>query len=347
MKKVLLLSLVAITTLLQADLSNSTQKQDQQSQSTKQNQQKSINQSDTRSLTQNQGSENSINKSLTDTLTNTRSITQSVNKSQTGNWSININPVPYVLMQLRNHGWDRRAFFLTNKDIGTSYSYADADDDEEVIDLNKKAYYEAKASTRGNMQRSQVVKLQEIITLLNYTGAIADKAISYMNKYNNPDSTDIENLAYAALKKAVQEVPAKRVDIQQCSYGGNNDTYTCNNGEYTISLTNSVPTLLKNGVPYYSAERIGFSTPSLTLSFATSTSEAMSKLMQDSQSRAVAQAVRDYTSRLKSQGQSDTASKIESAFVEKALTTNVSNTATATVQAINSGSPTAVLKIFQ
>jgi len=346
MKKVLILSLVAITTLLQADISNNTQKQDQQSEATREQRQKSINQSDTKSLTQNQGSENSINQSLTDTLTSTRSVTQSINKSKTGNWSISINPVPYVLMQLRDNGWDRRAFFLTNKDIGTSYYYAD-NNDEEIIDLNKKAFNEAKASTRGKMKRSQVAKLQEIITLLNYSGAIADRAISHMNKFNNPDATDIENIAFNALKKAIKEVPVKKVDIHQCSYGGNNDTYTCNNGEYTVSLTSSVPTLLKNGVPFYSAERIGFSTPSLTLSFATSTSDAMSKLAQDSQTKAVAQAVREYTSYLKSHGQNDTASRIESAFVEKALTTNVSNTATATVQAINSGSPTAVLKIFQ
>jgi len=343
MKKTIVISMLTLS-VLQADLSNSNQVQDQKSEAQRQQDQKSINKSDSKSITKNRGDESSINKSLTKTLTDTRSITKSINKSKNGSWSINLNPVPYVLMQLREHKWDRRAFFLRNSDIGTDYFY---DDDEDIIDLNKKAFYEAKSATRGGMKRSQVKKLKEIIEVLDYTGAIADSAISHMNDFNHPDATNIKDLSLFALSKAINEIKPKNIDIYQCNYGGNNNIYVCNHGEYTVALGDAgMPSLIKNGVPYYSAERIGFSTPSLTVSFATSTSEAMSKLIQDSESRAVAQMIREYVSHLQSNGQSEVASKIESAFVEKALTLNVSRTATATVAAINSGSPTAVLKVF-
>lgn len=344
MKKILMLGIVA-SSFLFADISNNTQRQEQQSESQRTQEQRGTTQSDTKSIIQNRGDEQSINRSLSKTLSETRSATQSVSKSKNGNWSITLNPVPYILMQLRSSGWDERAFFLRNSDIGTSFYI---DEDEYIIDMNKKAYTEAKASTRGKMEFSQIAKLKEVITLLNYTGAVADQAISHINKFNEPDATNIENMARKALTQALKEVKKQSINIYNCNYGGSNDVYVCNNGEYTLALGQAgVPSLLKNGVPFYSAERIGFSTPSLTLSFATSTSEAMSKLIQDSQTRAVAQAIREYTSHLKSSGQSEVATKIENAFVEKALSTNVSNTASATITAINSGSPTSVLKIFQ
>jgi hypothetical protein len=44
---------------------------------------------------------------------------------------------------------------------------------------------------------------------------------------------------------------------------------------------------------------------------------------------------------------SEQASAIKQRFIEKAMTTNVSQNTQAAVQAINSGSPTAVLKVFQ
>jgi len=344
MKKLLLLGIVS-SSFLFADISNNTQRQEQQSQSQRTQQQKGTTQSDSKSITKNRGDEQSINRSLSKTLSETRSATQSVSKSKNGNWSITLNPVPYVLMQLRSNGWDKRAFFLTNSDIGTSFY---VDEDEYIIDMNKKAYTEAKASTRGRMERSQIAKLEEIITLLNYTGAVADQAISHINKFNEPDAVNIEITVKKALDKAFREIKKQNINIYNCNYGGSNDVYVCNHGEYTLALGQAgVPSLLKNGVAFYSTERIGFSTPTLTLSFATSTSEAMSKLSQDSETRAVAQAIREYTSNLKSSGQSEVATKIENAFVEKALTTNVSNTASATITAINSGSPTSVLKIFQ
>ncbi|QOG13045.1 hypothetical protein [Arcobacter sp. FWKO B] len=350
MKKIVLTSLIA-SNLLLADLTTTVTKQDQQSESTKEQLQKSINKALTDTESKSRGDENSINKSLSKSLTETRSVTQNATQSKTGTWSVTINPVPYVLMQLRQNGWDKRAFFITNQELGTSY-YLDDNEDDGIIDLNKKSYVEAKASTRGKMSKEQLKKIEEVVNILHYTGTVAEHAINNMNKYHNPDTTNIEDLALKAVIEATKKVKHRYINLYKCNYGGSNDVYVCNDSEYTLSLSQvgasvGIPSLLKNGVAYYSADKIGFSTPTLTLAFANTTSEAMSKLLQDSESSAVAQAVREYTSTLRSQGQTKTASQIESAFVEKALTKNVNKDIAAVKQAIDSASPTSVLKIFQ
>jgi hypothetical protein len=347
MKKPIILSLTLplfFVSSLFADISNQTSNQKSEQESERNSEQKSINQSDTKTLQESRGSENSDVKTVTKNLSEIKSFTKSVTKSKSGNWSVNINPIPYILMEMRALGWDRRAFSLRNSDLGTTYY---VDKDEEIIDLNVKAYNESKASTRGKMSKQQIAKIQNTIELLYFSGEVADKASSLMQNFYDPNIKNINELAKQAVHKAYNNTEPKRFNISSCNYGGSNDVYTCNDGEFTIVLTSSVPTLLRNGAPYYSAERIGFNTPSLTISFATNDSDAMSKVEQDSESRSVAQAVRQYTAHLEQQGQSEVASKIKTAMIEKALTSNLSTTASATVQAINSGSPTAVLKIFQ
>jgi hypothetical protein len=343
MKKQIIISLLLASSLL-ADLSNQTSKQKSEQESERNSEQKSINQSDTKTLQESRGSENSDVKTVTKNLSEIKSFTKSVTKSKSGNWSVNINPIPYILMEMRTLGWDRRAFLLKNSDLGTTYFM---DSKEEIIDLNAKAFAETKAQTRGKMSKQQIAKIQNTIELLYFSGEVADKASSLMQNFYDPNIKNINELAKQAVHKAYNNTEPKRFNISSCNYGGSNDVYTCNDGEFTIVLTSSVPTLLRNGAPYYSAERIGFNTPSLTISFATNDSDAMSKVEQDSESRSVAQAVRQYTAHLEQQGQSEVASKIKTAMIEKALTSNLSTTASATVQAINSGSPTAVLKIFQ
>jgi len=340
----IILSLTLFSTLASADISNQTSNSHSTQKSSKESLQKNINQSDTKSTNKTRGNEKSINQNLSHTLSEIKSVSKSVSKSKTGTWSIQINPIPYILMQMRALGWDKRAFSLKNSDVGTSYF---VDDDEDIIDMNAQAFYDAKSKMRGHMDRDQIRKLQNIIVLLNYSGEIASKASDYMKQYYNADISNIKVVADAAVRKAYAIIKPRKINIYKCSYGGTEDIYNCNDSEYTVMLTHSVPTLLKNGIPYYSAEKIGYATPMLTLSFATSDNEALTKLMQDNNSRAVVQSIRAYTSYLEQHGQSEVASKIKSAVVEKALTTNLSTVANATVQAINSGSPLDVLRIFK
>jgi len=344
MKKIIAISIISAATLLQADLSTSTQKQEQKSQSTRQQEQRG----ETEQLQHNKqlslGKEKSISKNITQTLNKIRSFSHTVTKSSSGTWRIELNPIPHILMKLRELGWNEKAFFLTNSDIGTSYY---VDDDEDIIDLNAQSYYEAKAKMRGRLEKDVVQKIAQYIQLLDYTGSIAEKAADYMQHYPKASFENIEKLAKVAVYKAYKEIKPKLINIYECRYGGNNDTYTCNNGQYTLVLTSSVPTLLKNGMAYFSSTNIGFSKPTLSISFATNTNDALSKLEQDQQSTSVAKMIREYTSKLESEGKTKIAQKIKNRFIEKALTQNVQNMSTATVQAINSGSPVAVLNIFK
>jgi len=335
---------ILIASILQADISNQTSNQKSDLKSERKSEQKSVNQNETKTSQKSRAKENSENKSIARNITSIKSCTNSVTKSKTGTWSININPIPYILMQMRKFGWNKKAFSLKNSDIGTDFFIKS---DEKFVDLNAKAYYESKAATRGKMTRKQIKKLEKIIELLYFTGKVADKSAGLMRDFHRADIVNINTLARNAVSKVYNSLKPDKFNIYECSYGGNNDTYNCNDSEFTVILTNSVPMLLKNGIPYYSSTKIGFSTPSLTLSFALNDSDALSKLEQDSNSKSVTKMIRQYTSYLEQKGQSEIASKIKNAMIEKALTSNLSTTASATIQAINSGSPTSVLKIFQ
>lgn len=349
MKKYLILSLVVVN-LLHADINNQTRKSEEKSESQREQLQRSIQDALNQTEQKSKGTEQSINKSLTNTLNKTRSHTKSITVSESGSWNLTINPIPLILNELMKNGWDKRAFFISNQDLNTDHFLGGASSG--IIDLNKKAFIEASASARANMDQEQTRKLSELINLLHYTGSVIEYAIKNLDKAYDVNFMNIEDKIFDALLKATKTVKHKYIDIYTCSYGGSNDIYVCNNSEYTLALAQvgasvGIPSLLKFGNPYYSADKIAYITPSVNVSFAKNTSDAMSLLLQDAESRAVATAVRDYVQDLKQQGQTRTAQQIENAFVEKALSTSVSNNATATIQAINSGSPLSVLKIFQ
>ncbi|SFP02263.1 hypothetical protein [Hydrogenimonas thermophila] len=343
MKKIIAISLIVATSLF-ADLSTSTQKQEQKSQSLRQQQQRGETEQLQHNKQLSQGKEKSTSKNITQTLNKIRSTTHTVSKSSSGTWRIELNPIPYILMKMRDLGWNEKAFFLTNRDVGTSYYL---DDDEEIIDLNAQSYYEAKAKMRGRLEKDVMKKVAYYIQLLNFTGQVAELAADKMQHYPKASFENIEKLAEEAVSKAYKEIRPKRINIYECRFAGNNDSYTCNNGQYSLILTGSVPTLLKNGMAYYSSTNIGFAKPTLTITFATNINDALSKLEQDQQTASIAKMIREYTSKLESQGKTEIAQKIKSKFIEKALTENVSNTASAVVNAINSASPVSVLNIFK
>ena len=154
------------------------------------------------------------------------------------------------------------------------------------------------------------------------------------------------------MKRAYQNLKrngVKKAYVYSCNFGGNLDTISCqtNKGIFTLKLTDSVPNLLINGYLYYSSSNIGFTKPTLTLSFATNLNEALSLLEQNAETASIARMVREYCQKLESEGKTKIANEIKSKFIEKALTTNVTTNTNAVINAINSGSPIAVLNIFK
>ena len=147
----------------------------------------------------------------------------------------------------------------------------------------------------------------------------------------------------------MQKNGIKKAYVYGCNFGGNLDTVSCqtNQGIFTLKLTDSVPNLLINGYLYYSSSNIGFTKPTLTLSFATNLNQALSLLEQNAETASIARMIREYTQKLESEGKTKIANEIKSRFVEKALTTNITTQTNAVVNAINSGSPIAVLNIFK
>ncbi|WP_331775011.1 hypothetical protein [Sulfurospirillum sp. 1612] len=328
-----------------ADISNSSRKDTSSSEAKKEMHQMSHQFQKSENITKSRGNEHSTSSSTTKTLSEIKSSTKTVSQTKTGSWDIKINPIPYVLIQLRKYNWPRKAFFLGNDDVGTSY-YVNGDED--IVNNLAMNYYQKKAQQRARMEDKNIKKIKKIVELLNYTSQIVNSTIKTLTGFPGENTIDNIQIRVAmALKVAVQQTLPQKIYIYECNFGGNNDTYSCNNGEYTLQLTSSIPILFKNGSVLYSSDRVGYSTPLLTLAYATSTSNALSKLSQNSSTRSITNMVRRYTSHLKSIGKQQIAQKIENAFVEKSLTHNITNSASATVQAINSGSPLAVLKIFQ
>lgn len=344
MKTRLVILIYILPLCLMANISNSSKKDNSQSESEKQSEQRSYQEQRSLSDTKSKGIEDSEQNADSETISKINSNTKSTTQTRTGSWEVKLNPVPFVFIQLRKSGWPREAFYLNNKDVGTSYTL----DDEEIIDNLKKNYYSNKAQMRGSISRENFKKIADIISLLNYTEKIGTEIIKNLTSMGDTNTADnLEERILMALKKSYSENKYTKTDIYNCRFGGNSDTFTCNDGEYTLQLTQSVPALLKNGTVVYSAEKLGYNTPLISLSYANSNSEALSMLEQDSKTSSLTKTVRRYTSHLKSIGEQAMAQEIESKFIEKALTKNITNSATAAVEAINSGSPTAVLKVFQ
>jgi len=344
------LSLILIPFLLFGDITISTQKSNQKSQSEREQlqQQKQLQHQQSKTLTL--GREKSINKNITQSLSFIKSFNRTVSKSATGTWIIQLNPIPYILMELQHLGWDRQAFFLTNKDLG--FNFVTGEGDDEIIDLNAKDFYTQKAQLRGKIGRDKLQKIQKLINILYVTGQLVDKTTTYLKHFPSLNFLDFRKKIDLALKRAyldLQKNGVKRVYLYSCNFGGNLDTISCNTdkGIFTLKLTDSVPNLLINGYLYYSATNIGFTKPTLTLSFATNLNQALSLLEQNAETASIARMVREYCQKLESEGKTKIANEIKSKFIEKALTTNITTQTNAIVNAINSGSPIAVLNIFK
>ena len=344
------LSLIFIPFFVFADITTSTQKSNQKSQSQKEQlqtqEQLQLQQNKTLTL----GKEKSINKNVTQSLSFIKSFNRTASKSATGTWTIQLNPIPYILVELQRFGWNEKAFFLTNKDLG--FSFVSGSGDDEIIDLNAKDFYTQKAQVRGKIDRDKLQTIQKLINILYITGQLVDKTTTYLKHFPSLNFLDFRKKIDLALKRAYQDLKrngVKKAYVYSCNFGGNLDTISCqtNRGVFTLKLTDSVPNLLINGYLYYSSSNIGFTKPTLTLSFATNLNQALSLLEQNAETASVARMVREYCQKLESESKTKIANEIKSRFVEKALTTNVTTNTNAIVNAINSGSPIAVLNIFK
>jgi len=344
------LSLALVPFLLFADITTTTQKSNQKSESEKEQLQQQQQIQTQHSKTLNLGKEKSINKNITKSLSFIKSFNRTINKNATGTWSIQLNPIPYILLQLQKLGWNRKAFFLTNKDLGFDFSNGDGED--EIIDLNAKDFYTQKAQVRGRIGRNKLQNIQKLINILYTTGQLVDKTTTYLKHFPTLNFLEFRKKIYFALNKAYKDLQkngVKKTYVYSCNFGGNLDSITCNTSQaiFTLKLTDSVPNLLINGYLYYSSNNIGFTKPTLTLSFATNVNQALSILEQNNETASIAKAVREYCQKLESEGKTKIANQIKSKFVEKALTTNITAQTNSVVNAINSGSPIAVLNIFK
>ncbi len=344
------LSLALIPFLLFADITTNTQKSKQKTETNREQLQQQQQLQHQKSKTLTQGKEKSINKNITNSLSFIKSFNRTASRTATGTWTIQLNPIPYILMELQKYGWDRQAFLLTNKDLG--FNFVEGEGEDEIIDLNAKEFYTQKAQLRGKIGRDKLQKIQRIINILYVTGQLVDKTTTYLKHFPNLDFLDFRKKIDIALRKSYLDLKkngVKKAYVYSCNFGGNLDTISCNTdkGIFTLKLTDSVPNLLINGYLYYSSTNIGFTKPTLTLTFATNLNAALSLLEQNARTASIARILREYTQKLESEGKTKIANEIKTRFVEKALTTNITTNVNTVVNAINSGSPIAVLNIFK
>jgi len=332
-----------------ADLGNQISKTKSNQNTIRNSNQVSRQNSDTLSKSSGKGKENSNSKTISKTFSKISSTNHTVSKNANGSWSISLNPIPYILNDLREHGWNRKSFFLTQKDIG-SVDYVIDNDEEygELQNVGKMQAIQSRASTRDRLLgRREILNLQRYINLLYYTANVIQKATRNLQDFPSLDIEVFENRVKEAVTRAYRQTPRNSIHIRNCNFAGDINSYSCNYGKYTLVLTNALPNLYVNGVPYYSTSTAGYTKPMLNISYATSTNDAFSKLTQNQNSRTVSGMIRNYTNMLMQQGHSKIATKIRNKFVEKTLSKGTNTNVTATVQAINSGSPLAVLKLFQ
>ena len=334
MKSFLIMLLIFVSA--NADIGNQTSKNKSEQNTIRKSNQSSKQKSESTTKSKTKGNEKSVS-TTTNTLSKITSMTHTVSNSNNGSWDIVINPIPHILSELRNLGWNREAFYLKNSDIGTSYF---VDNSEDIIDMNAKSFYESKAQMKGSLSREQTEKLQKYINILYYTAKVIEKTTKQLQAYPNLEIEKFDNDMKKAIVKAYKSTNSyNQIYIFNCNFAGDLNSYSCNNGKYTLVITNALPLLYLNGATFYSPTSVGFINPTLKISFATNTNEAFTKLAQNQDSNSVAGIVRDYTSNLIQQGHSEVATKIRNKFVEKSLNYGVNVNATAMVQAINSGSP--------
>ena len=346
MKRAVLISLIGATVLL-ADLTTNVQNQQSEQHQIRKSDQKSL--QSQKSYTDNKsiGNEKSVSKNLTKSFNSIKSLQKTISYNKSDGWSITINFVSFFLKELRKQHYNRKAFFLTNRDLGmTDYIVAKDDRWGSIYNLEKKEAMELEATYRHGLNKRKTRKVAKYINLLYNTGNIIKNAILGL-KSQKVTFDNVRELSRQALSKAKRATKKERLKIRNCNYGGNTNSVVCNNGEYAIELTNNIPRLYINGNLWYSSYEIVGIKPTLTLNFSKNNSEAMSKLNQMQSTKSVAKMIRDYTQQLKQKGLTKIAQQIESRFIEDTLSNGKTKSVNTIVNAINSGSPIAVLNIFK
>jgi len=296
----------------------------------------------------NKGREKSSSQTATRTQSNIDSKSSVSSMSINTEWSENINPIPYLLNGLRELGWDRRCFFLSQDDIG-SVDFIVARDDEygTLQNVGKLQAAKNNAETRQRLGRKQIMRLRSIINQLYFTAELLKNAVGILKNTSGISADNFKEKAKQALRLAYQRTRTEPPSFRDCHFGGNINTYICGYGKYTLVLTPAMPNLYINGGLYYSSSQAGYNNQTLKVSIVSSHSQSVSSTTQTQNSKSVASIIRDYTSKLEQEGRSDIATKIKNKFIEKSLTNSLSTNRQALVQAINSGSPISVLKIFK
>ncbi len=347
MEKIVILILATASFVL-ADLNTNVQKQESKQHSYRYSDQKSLQNQKSFSKNETIGKEKSISKNLSKTFSNISTLNKTVSFNENSGWSVSINFTSFLINELRKLGWNEKAFFITNDDLGLN-DFVVAEDEEwgSIYNLGKKEALEAEAKYRKKLDKRKTAKVAYYINLLYYTGNVIKNAIYELRKYQRINFDNIEYLSRQAIINAYKRTRRRKIRVRNCHFAGNTDTITCKSGLYTLALTPFIPNLYVNGALWYSANEIASMRPVITLSFSKSNTEALSKLEQIQSTKTVAKLIRDYTQKLRQKGETQLAQRIESKFIEDTLTKGKTRSVNSVLNAISSGSPIAVLKLFQ
>jgi len=171
-----LMLILFVTMILNADINTQVGKTTSEQEAKRDSKQQSNQSSQNSSKTFTEGNEHSKTKTIMTTLSKLSSLNRTVSKSINGNWTITVNPVPYIFTSLRELGWNEKSFWLTQADIGTLDYIVDSDEEfGELENVDKFQATQNRAISRGKLSRSQTMKLQKYINLLYYTAKLVEK----------------------------------------------------------------------------------------------------------------------------------------------------------------------------
>lgn len=291
------------------------------------------------------GQETSQNREIRNSLSTVRSATQNVSRIKDNKIQLTLNPIPILFEILAQDPQLQYLFFVTNQEIGTDTYY---NGDPEIIDNLKKNWQEGQRSNRGAMDKEAVRKIN---AYLNDYYLLSIVLAEIVNEMQNMNLTlgNIYPVSMELMEKAFKTVPfQQRIVLHGCNYAdtGMHDIYNCDR-TWSFQLTGDVPIIAKYGKVIFSKDHIDGIQAQLQVSAGSSINDSYQTALNMNQDYVLTNAMRQYVGKLEQEGQTKTANQIKQAVTQKAYTTGLNTVSNSATQAINSGNPLAVLKVFQ
>jgi len=290
------------------------------------------------------GQEGSVNKEIRNTIGTVRSATQSVQRSIDNKIQLTLNPIPILFEILAQNPNIQHLFFVTNQEIGTDTYY---NGNPRYIDNLKKNWQEAQRSNRGVLSPEQTKNIEVYLNDYIYLSELLKQVVYKLQNYSL-NLGNIYPVAQQLMAQVSRDMYVQPIKLKQCNYAdtGMHDIYNCDR-TWSFQLTGDIPQIAKFGKVIFAKDHIDGIQAQLQVSAGETTSESFSNALNMSEDYVLANALRQYVSTLEQKGETQTANKIKQAVTQKAFTTGLSQTHSSAIQAINSGNPLAVLKVFQ